>query len=896
MSPLRVGLFLGAFLSLTAAPCAAGEPAKPSGPALDRHGDPLPPGARLRLGTTRFRAAAHVLFVAYSPDGKVLASADGSGAVIVWEAATGKALHRFFPGFVSTSCPFAFTPDGKLLAVLAVRDQDRVVQFWDLASGKEVRTITAAKNGSAAFAFAPGGKTVAVVGSDLNVRLVDTADGKDVGLVRCQGLDPGDGVPSFQPAALAFSADGKTLAVGGHNGKVSVVRVWDIAAGKDLMHVSDLPTGLIALRFSPDGKLLAVRDSTRPQTTSLLDATTGQPVRQLTGRSPYQADAFSPDGKLLASAGADSVSLEDPAAGKEVRRLTGFFTNVTALAFSPDGKTVATGGLDGTIRPWDVATGKEALPQDGHHGQIHLLAYSPDGKLLATAGVDRTVRLWDAATGKEVRRLPRPKQAEGGPDLAWPAQMAFSRDGKTLAAAWQAGCVCRWDVATGKVISQLEDFATPALALAFSPDGKWLAWAGNDGVVRLREVATGKEVRRIPGADAPPASNNGTPNQISALAFSPDGKTLLAGYNVNFALGHDLNLRGFLPRDRWPMPAPVPTHVPVRLWEVSTGKERLQFALPLPAGQAQPLLLGSGQDQITYFLNGGAITGARFAPDGRSVALCTGNTFFVWDFLKGKLVRQLDNQVWVYAFAFSPDGRYLATTAADGTVALHEVGTGRELGPLTGHQSPPAFLIFSPDGKSLATAGSDSTVLVWDLAAVRETVRRPRQLSAERLESLWTELAGGDANKAYQAVRTLATTPDAAVAHLQTRLKPVPAADAQRIARLIADLDSDNFEERKQATEELEKLGELAETALERVLAGQPSLEVRQRAEALLDRLRQAVASPEALRQGRALEVLELSGTAEARRLLEELAKGAPEARLTRDAQEALERLARRAK
>jgi hypothetical protein len=202
-------------------------------------------------------------------------------------------------------------------------------------------------------------------------------------------------------------------------------------------------------------------------------------------------------------------------------------------------------------------------------------------------------------------------------------------------------------------------------------------------------------------------------------------------------------------------------------------------------------------------------------------------------------------------------------------------------------------ILFSPSGRLLATASTDGTALVWDaVALLRRGRTAPARLSGDELAALWQDLAGADAAKAYRAIGRLATAPAEAVPWLRDHLRPVPAVavDAKRLDRLLAELDSDDFAVRGRATREIEAFGELAQPALERVLAGTPSAEVRARVEELAERCAPA-RSPERLRGLRAIEVLEQVGTAEARAVLVALAKGAPEARLTREAKAALERL-----
>jgi hypothetical protein len=235
--------------------------------------------------------------------------------------------------------------------------------------------------------------------------------------------------------------------------------------------------------------------------------------------------------------------------------------------------------------------------------------------------------------------------------------------------------------------------------------------------------------------------------------------------------------------------------------------------------------------------------------------------------------------------AFSADGRFLATTD-EYTTHLWEVATGKEVRTFRGHRGEIRSLAFSANGRLMATAGADSTVLLWNLSP-----QEPRPATEEKEADLWDTLADADAARAYGAVWRMAHNPGKAVLFLRSRLKPVTPEEVRGVRLAIADLNSSTYAVRAEASRRLTGLGSAAEPALIEALEKNPSLEVRCRIEKLQKDMRDRPAAGETLRQGRALGVLEYAGTDAARRLLRELAGGAPEAWLTREARAACRRL-----
>jgi hypothetical protein len=342
------------------------------------------------------------------------------------------------------------------------------------------------------------------------------------------------------------------------------------------------------------------------------------------------------------------------------------------------------------------------------------------------------------------------------------------------------------------------------------------------------------------------------------VAFSPDGRLLATGGGQGVLLppGGDVDNS-------------------VRLWDARAGKELRR--------------LPGGRNDFAFFT-------LAFSPDGKTIAAGGRNgPVRLWEVATGEERLAIDG-AGDGALAFAPDGRTLAGVSpryADHAVRVWDAFTGAQLRLIPGHEGEVYAAAFSPDGRTLASAGQDTTVLVWDVAGLAGGGPPARDLADEKLRELWDALAGADAAAAYRAIHALACARQG-VPFLRDRLRPVTVTvDDQRLARLLADLDSAQFDVRERAEAGLAKLGELAEPALRKAAASGPSLEVRRRVEGLLEELNRHVLTGDERRSLRAVEVLERVGTAEARRVLEALARGTPDARLTREAKAALTRLER---
>jgi WD40 repeat protein len=570
----------------------------PDGKTLASAGGGLGDGMRLpwvelklwdpKTGRQRATLPAHAypvypgggIALAFSPDGKTLASGSSERTVRLWDVDTGKE-RATIPGHEGGVLSVAFSPDGKTLASAG---GDRAVRLWDVDTGKEHAALRGHEQKVVSVAFSPDGKTLASAGEDRAVRLWDRDSGKEHTTLK----------PPTPVNSVAFSPDGKTLATAGGGSEVEnarlrtwgEVRLWDVDTGKERAALPGHEQKVVSVAFSPDGHVLA--SAGVDGMVRLWPMGPAQLHAAFPGhRGGVRSVAFSPDGKTLASGGDDqAVRLWDVVTGHERATLSGHGQKVLSVAFSPDGKTLAAarggGGEGGAVDLWDVTAGKERATIPAHEGGGHSVAFSPDGKTLATSpahdptnekGVTWGVNLWDVATGKERGTLKSPRVV---------LPLAFSPDGKTLAAGG-AGEVFLWEVATGKRrIVPLGDDAGGVPSVAFSPDGKTLAAAvnkddGPGGEVRLCDVASGKETATLKMPEA----------SVLSVAYSPDGKALAAAC-ASDGKGAE-----------------------VKLWEAATGRERAT---------------------LQGFREGDGAASVAFSPDGRFLASGRlDGTVNVWD-------------------------------------------------------------------------------------------------------------------------------------------------------------------------------------------------------------------------------------------------------------------------
>jgi WD40 repeat protein/serine/threonine protein kinase len=421
-------------------------------------------------------SAGYYRCLAVSKDGTLLASGDGdeargdAGQVKVWEFPT-RRLRFTLKGHFDPINALAFSPDGKRLASAS---QDSTVKIWDLTLGREVLTLRAPKDAVRAVAFSPDGQRLAAAGADRTITVWDasplTQETADDEIRTMRGhLDR-----VFQ---AAFTPDGRRLASVGSD---RAIRIWDPASAREVSKIG-FKGDVFAAAYSPDGRWLATAPSDGP--VLILNARTEKEARRLTGprAGPIKSLAFSRDSTRLATASWDRmVRVWEVASGRLLLELKGHEEPVTSVAFSPDGRQIASGSYDKTINLWDAATGRNVRTLRGHESSVFGVAFSPDGKQLASAGNDGTVQLWALASHRAVLTLRGHAAAV--------CAIAFSPDGDCIATGSSDWTAQLWETASGLSVRTFRGHADRVHSVAFSPDGQLLASASFDNTVKLWKV------------------------------------------------------------------------------------------------------------------------------------------------------------------------------------------------------------------------------------------------------------------------------------------------------------------------------------------------------------------------------------------------------------------------
>ncbi len=623
--------------------------------------------------------------IAFSPDGKTLASGGDNKLVSLWNMPEGT-LKQTFIGHRYKIINVVFSADGKTLASTSTSE----INLWDITTNTHKQS----------FHKFPLNKDTHITlnGEQVVVTEVDST-ANTVEIEYMGNENQNKTFDAYLPLlwTMAFSPDGKVLAYEGKESKESK-ESKDYLKKDNSIFLRNVDTGELvkkikntsrynvkSMTFSADGKTLITADVIE-STLSLWDVETGQ-EKKTVFCDPHRPRfvSISPDEKSLVSWSDEaSFYLWDISTGKSKQIITGHPScpHIPSSSLSADGKTLAS--RDGIIIRYnfylsDITTGKQIKIYDGHTGLIRDTEFNPDGTILATCSEDDTIRLWDVITGKKLKTIRVKKEIY--------YNLAFSPDGKTLAAAskneeiylWNAKSGRRKKTLTGVINDTQHLFFSPELF--FSPDGKHLVYVSCKDDFYVWDVSTGKQIELF----------SEQLNNVSNAVFSPDGTTLAITFKRDY--------------DKTNSDEPKRSHQ-IELWNVADATK-----------------------QHTYIGYSNDVTNVIFSPDGKTLA--TGsedNTLRMWDVATGQQKHVLRDQSWIHynpirdarikLLSFSPDGRIIANGIGRGPIYLWDTESGQLKKILSGHTKLIKEISFSADGLTLTSMSGDGTVLVWDLSSI----------------------------------------------------------------------------------------------------------------------------------------------------------------------------------
>ncbi len=561
----------------------------------------------------------NVTSLSFSPDGKSIASGSLDKTVAISDVKTGR-LIRSLAGHADEVNAVVFSPDGKSIASAS---RDETINLWDPAAGDVILSIEKPASEVRALAFSPDGKILASASEDKTIRLWQVAGG--------QSVQPGEMIRALQGStslirSVTFSSDGRLLA---STGEDNAIRLWDVESGSALRTLTGHAGIVTSAVFSRDGNELF--SGSYDKTVRAWDVQSGRTTRTLSGANAAIASiALSPDGNTVAAGSWTAIVLWNSATGKWTRNLEGLLSNVRAVGFSPDAKMLAAAAGD-DIKLWDGGSGALAHTLAGHSSRINAVAFSSNGKILASASADKTIKLWDIA-----RRKPIADLTGHGANVT---SLAFSPDGKVLASGSVDRMIRLWDVPTGKSRPPFEGHVTLISAIAFSPDGKTIASASYDNAIKVWDVDSARAIHNL----------TGHASEVTGVAFSPDG-TMLASCS----------------RDKT-----------LKLWNPQTG---------------QPIRTIPGHASDVFAV--------AFSPDGKTIASGSyDKTVRLWDPQTGKLLRSFEGHTSpVIAIAFSPNGRFIVSSGEDATARIWSPDSAQPLCTLVSFNNASEWLVISQDG------------------------------------------------------------------------------------------------------------------------------------------------------------------------------------------------------
>ncbi|MDZ7967417.1 MAG: NB-ARC domain-containing protein [Nostoc sp. DedSLP03] len=573
--------------------------------------------------------------VAFSPDGKFLATGDTNNEIRLYQVVDGKQLLTC-KGHKGWIWPVTFSPDG---CVLASGSDDQTVKLWDTSSGQCLATLEGHSGGIWSVSFSSDGNILASSSEDTTVRLWDISTGQCLKTL----VEHGSRV-----WAVTFSADDTMLATGSDD---HTVRLWDVITGQCLATLLGHTHRVQSVAFSPDGQILA--SGCHDHTVKLWDVATSQCLHTLQGHTDLvNSVAFNSDSMMLASGSDDqTIKLWDVSTSQCLKTFKGHGTRIWSVAFSPDATMLVSGSDDQTVRLWDVSTGQCLKILQGYCNGIWSVTFNPQGTMLVSGSGDQTIRLWDTSTGKCLKTL------QGHSNRV--TSVSLSPDGSILASGSEDQTVKLWDISIGQCLKTLQGHSNRILSVAFSHDGKMLATGSDDQTVKLWDVSTGQCLKTLQGHT----------QRVWSVVFSPDNHTLASGC-------HDQT---------------------IRLWDVSTSQclQILQghtdWIWSVAFSPDATTLASSSSDQTvklwnvstgmclkTLYGHTNSVYSAAFSMDGCTLASGSGDqTVKLWDVSTSNCEKTLSAHTKLtWSVAFSSKGNTLASSSEDGTIKLWDILKG----------------------------------------------------------------------------------------------------------------------------------------------------------------------------------------------------------------------------
>ncbi len=576
-----------------------------------------------------------IFSVAFSPNGKLLATGDTNGEIRLYEVANSQQLMTC-KGHAGWVWSVTFSPDGQ---VLASGSNDQTVKLWNTSTGQCFKTLEGHNGGVRSVTFSPNGQVLASGSDDQTVKLWNTSTGKCLKTLQEHGCNVWS--VAFSPKdymlatgnddytvrlwdinsslcihtleghtqrvySVAFSPDGNTLASGSHD---QTVKLWDTNTGRCIKTLQEHTDLVHSVTFSVDGS--AVVSCGDDQTVRVWDFVSGECLKTLQGhRSRVWSLGVCINSNICASSSDDqTVKLWNINTGRCIKTLRSFNNGIWSVVVSPDGKIIASGSYDQTVTLWDATTGKCLKTLKGHTNRVTSVTFSADSQILASGSEDRTLRLWDLSTGQSLKIL------RGHTNRV--TSVTFSADSQILASGSDDQTIKVWDINTGQCLKTLQGHSGRTWSVNFSPDGDTLASGSHDQTVRLWDITLNQCLKTL----------HGHTEWVWAVGFSSDGCILASGSGDQT----------------------------IKLWDVSTGK---------------CLRTLQGHTNSVYSV--------AFTTDGCILASGSGDqTVKLWDVDTGRCLRTLSGHTrWVWSVGFSPDGQIVVSCSEDETIKIWDVETG----------------------------------------------------------------------------------------------------------------------------------------------------------------------------------------------------------------------------